>query len=105
MSDQVSRQNLMKAFVHSPNLDEISKLDTESEKAITKVKAKARSFEADTYTEFEKRRGRKEGKIRVTVDLSQESHRQFKMLAAELETDMNALLNWMVDKFIDSKNR
>lgn len=105
MSDEVSRTDKMKAFIHSPNLDEITRIDTESERALTKVKSKARNFEADTFTEFNQRRGRKDGRIRVTVDLPQDIHREFKILAAELETDMNALLNRMVEKLVNLKNR
>lgn len=109
MSDQVSGADKvkaqLKAFVHSTNIDEITRIDTESERALTKVKNKARNFEGDTYTEFNQRRSKRDGTVRVTVDLPQELHREFKILAAELETDMNALLTRMVEKLVSFKNR
>lgn len=42
---------------------------------------------------------------RVTVDLPKNIHRRFKILAAELETDMNTLLLEEIDKFLDSRDR
>ena len=104
MSDQVSKSmNGLKSFVHATNLDEFIKVDTESEKALTKVKTKARQLESDTVAEFKQKRVRKAGTKRVTVDVPEDLHSEFKILVIKIGTDMNAFLLRVIEKSVASE--
>lgn len=74
-----------------------------NEEIVSKINPSTQNIEVDTVSEFEAKRQKKTGTKRITVDLPEDLHREFKKLAVELDTDMNALLNRVVEKMVASR--
>lgn len=100
----VDRTKNMRAFVHNQNLEELTKLSVDvAKETVSLTTPMPRNFEEDTLTEFKQKKGKKVGTRRITIDIPEETHFQFKMLVLELGTDMNALLNRVVEKMVATR--
>lgn len=87
----------MKKFVHGQQFDDLNNVEVEDP-----VKNNIKfSIEEDTVSEFKREKKNEPGaRVRITIDLPKPRHRKLKQLVAELDTDMNALVNRVIEKIV-----
>lgn len=89
-----------KAFVNGQKFDELTHLESES---TVEILNNSPNHEVDTVTEFKRESEIKDepgARVRITVDLPKQRHRKLKQLVAEIDTDINALINRVIEKMV-----